>query len=212
MARTGWRVIAGVAVSGALLGACSSSGYHYVKSSEDHTYLKVPDGWKLYGESDVLKILFKNLSPAQREQRLDTSWQVAFDASPKPNLDKHIADAKAKDPVGIASVEELDFSTSDTVSTEGLRNYFFPIDQATQDGTGEVLNYEPVELDDGFHGIHLVANIQDTKGHVITFDQTSVVDQTTSKLYTLLITCGANCYEKHKDKIERVVNSWTVKS
>ena len=39
-----------LAVAGA---ACSSSGYHYVKNSDDRTYFKVPDGWKLYDEDEL---------------------------------------------------------------------------------------------------------------------------------------------------------------
>ena len=31
-----------------LAAACSGTGYTYVKNSDDQTYFKVPDKWKLY--------------------------------------------------------------------------------------------------------------------------------------------------------------------
>lgn len=201
-----------VALGGILLASCSSTGYHYLKSSEDRTYFKVPDEWRVFDEHEVIDSIGKQLSPRERQLRLDTSWQVGFDASKKPNLDKHIAAATAKRPVGLATVEELDFDASDTLSTEALRNFYFPIDQAFDQKTGEVVSYENLEPDGGFHGIHIVAEIDDEKGRTITFDQTSILDQAQSKLYTLLVTCSAHCYDHYQDKIERVVDSWTVRN
>jgi hypothetical protein len=197
-------------LGGVLLGACSGSGYHYVKSSEDRTYFKVPDEWKLYDEDQVLATLGKSLSPRQREVQLETAWHVAFDAADKPALNRHFLDPRARKPVGLASVEELDFDTSDQLSIQSLRNFYFEIDAALDNGSADVQLYEPLEVDGGFHGIHLIADIEDAQGRVLTFDQTSLLDQSTSKLYTLLVACSADCYEEHQDKIDRVVDSWTV--
>ncbi len=205
-------MVAGVVLGGVLLAACAGSGYHYVKSSEDRTYFKVPENWKLYDEDQVIKTLGHNLSPRQRKSQLDNAWHVGFDASSRPALGRHLLDARARNPVGLAAVEELDFDTADQLSINALRNFFVDIDTAIDQGSGEVLTYEPVERDGGFHGIHIVANVDDPKGRVMTFDQTSILDQATSKLYTLLVTCSANCYEHNKDKIERIVESWTVKA
>jgi hypothetical protein len=208
--RTGRWTASAIAVVGTLvLSACSGSGYHYVKNSEDKTYFKVPEGWRLYDEDEVIKELNKDLSPSQREQQAEDGWQVVFDASPKPTL-KHLGDVKAKNPIGLAFVDELSFDDSDQISIGALRNQFFDIDTGLDNGTGEVITYEPLALDGGFHGIHLVATMV-TDGGSVTFNQTSVVDQTTSKLFTLFISCSVTCYERHEDKIDRIVDSWTVK-
>src|SRR5262249_38825349 len=111
-------LVAAVAVAG-----CTSQ-YHYVKSSSDHTYFKVPSAWKLYNEKDILDGIGSNLTDAQRQQELDANWRVAFDASPKPSL-LHLGADGAKSPSGIAIVRTLDFDSADSLSLSALRNYFF---------------------------------------------------------------------------------------
>jgi len=206
-----WSIVALAALAAALLGtACSSTGYHYVKSSDDRTYFKVPEGWKLYDEDQLLKAYGKDLSPRQKASELDTAWQVAFDASPQPSLE-HLGDPKAKHPNGLAVVRELSFDAADTTSLVSLRNLFYDVDTAVQNEMGEIIAYEPLEPEGGFHGFHLVAEVDTADGTVVTLDQTSLVDQATSKVYTLLVTCDARCYDDNVDQIERVVGSWTVR-
>jgi len=193
-----------VAVAG-----CSSQ-YHYVKSSSDRTYFKVPSKWKLYNEKDILDGIGSNLTDAQRQQELNDNWRVAFDASPKPTL-RHLGADGAKDPSGIAVVRTLDFDSADSLSNSGLRNYFFDVDTALQNQTGEVVAYDDLAPDGGFHGSHLVANLTMTDGNVMTIDQTVLVDQATSKLYALLVSCSSVCYEHNSKQIKQVVDSWTVR-
>ena len=209
---TRWRRplgLAGVLVLVVLGAACSGSGYHYVKSSDDRTYFKVPDAWKLFDESQVLKELGKDLSPRERATERDTSWQVVFDASPRPSV-KHLGDPKAKHPNGIAVVRELSFDDADSLSLGSLRNLFFDVDTAVQNQMGEIRTYDQLEPDGGLHGFHLVADVDTAAGRVVTLDQTTLVDQSTSKVYTLLVTCDAACYSHNSDQIDRVVKSWTV--
>ena len=71
-------------------------------------------------------------------------------------------------------------------------------------------SYEPVELDGGFHGSHLVANLSNKKA-TLTVNQVAVFDQATSKVYAISIYCSTACYDKYESKIERVIDSWTVK-
>ena len=59
--------------------------------------------------------------------------------------------------------------------------------------------------------MHVVASIDDSKGHSATVDQTSVVDEATTKIYTLIVTCTSDCYDAHKSQIDNVVSSWTVR-
>jgi hypothetical protein len=207
--RRGVRLCAAVLLGPlALVGAaCSSTGYSYVKDSDDRTYFKVPDQWTLFDQD----ALVKGLSPRERDAALETSWQVGFDASPKPRLG-HLLDPSSKHPTGIASVEELDFDSSDNASLATLRNYFIDVDSALDAGQAEIVAYEPLEPDGGFRGFHLVFDLELDGGRTITFDQTTLMDQSSSKLYNLIITCGARCYADNQDKIERVVDSWTVEA
>jgi len=64
------RLVAGMAMVVAivvLLTGCGSSGFHYVKSSNYHTYFKVPENWKLFSQDDVLAAT-KDLTPEAAAQ------------------------------------------------------------------------------------------------------------------------------------------------
>jgi hypothetical protein len=195
-----------VLVLAVVAAACSSSGYHYVKNADDQTYFKVPDGWKLYDEDQ----LTARLTPRERDSVRETSWQVAFDASPRPSL-KHLLAPKTKHPNGYATVQQLDFNASDNISLSALRNFFFDIDTAVQNEVGSIVSYEQLEPEGGFRGFHLVAEVQTQDGDVVTVDQTMLLDQATSRLYALIVTCDAQCYDDNSDQIGRVVDSWTVR-
>jgi hypothetical protein len=199
-----------------VLSACGGGGYHYVQSSVQNAYLKVPSGWKLYGHQDLVK-LRTDLSQEQRAQVLDTSWQTAFDASADPSL-THIL-SRSADPAGLALIAPLSPKDSDGISDSALRNFFFDVDQADNDNRLTTLDYQIVDLSGGFHGVHLVARMVLGKatstnayeGQAITFDQTVLVDQARQHVYAVAVACSAKCYEKNSSKIDNVVDSWTVK-
>jgi hypothetical protein len=46
----------------------------------------------------------------------------------------------------------------------------------------------------------------------MTIDQTVLVDQATSKVYALLVSCSNVCYEHNSKQIKQVVDSWTVRA
>jgi len=194
-----------------LLAGCANSGYDYIKSSSDRTYFKVPSKWTLYDEKDLADRFNGDLTDSQRQQLLDDTWRVAFDASPKPTL-RHLLETNAKDPSGVALVRSLTFDDADSVSLGALRNYFFDVDTAMQDGTGDVVSYEDLKLDGGFRGSHLVANLTMADGGVMTIDQTVLLDQGTTKVYALIVSCSSDCYEHNSKQIKQVVDSWTVRA
>jgi hypothetical protein len=188
--------------------ACASSGFHYVKNSDDHTYFKVPESWKLYDEDAVLKA-DASLSQDERDAARETGWQTAFDGSPRPSL-RHVRKANTRYPTGEALVQELSAKAADSVSLESLRNLFFDIDGAQSGTPATVISYDLVDFDGGFHGSHLVARM--SKGKVsVTLNQMAVLDQDTSKVYALVVTCSTACYNRQQSKIEKIVDSWTVK-
>lgn len=200
--------ISAVLAAAVLVAGCGSS-FNYVKSSEDKTYFKVPKQWTLFDENALMDGSGGDLTRTERETELEQTWKVAFDAAPKPTL-RHLASARADHPSGLAVVRKLDFDASDAMSTSLLRNYFFDVDTALQDETGELVEYEELQLAGGFRGIRLVANLV-VNGKRMTIDQTAVVDQATSKLYALLLSCSNVCYDDNKGQISNVVDSWTVR-
>jgi hypothetical protein len=191
------------------LAACAGSGYNYVKSSEDKTYFKVPENWHLYDEESVLGALEGALSKDEIDERRDTMWTSVFDADPDPSLN-HVASRQPNYPVGRAIVQPLSPEASDGASLKSLRNLFFEVDSALDAGSASVRTYEPVELDGGFHGSHLVANLSNKKA-TLTVNQVAVFDQATSKVYAISIYCSTACYDKYESKIDTVIDSWTVR-
>jgi hypothetical protein len=210
--RSGWArgAVAALALAAPVgLAACAGTGYQYVKSSENHTYFKVPDNWKLYDEDAVLNALKSTLSSDEIDQARQTSWTTIFDASPQPSL-QHVANSGAPYPVGRAIVQTLSPDSADSVSLQSLRNLFFDVDTALNNGTAHVTSYDLVEFGSGFHGSHLVARI-DTKQGSVSFNQVAVIDQSSSKVYAISISCSTGCYDKYESKIDNVIDSWTVK-
>lgn len=189
---------------------CSGTGYHYVKSSGDRTYFRVPEKWRLFDEDTIVDHFGKDLTPDQRDDERSGIWQVAFDASPRPSLE-HLGDPGAVHPAGLAMVTELTPEDADQMSLQALRNYAFDVDQALDAGTGEVLEYEPIERAGGFHGVRLVARLGERGKRQVTMAQVSLVDQQTRKVYSLIVGCRSACYEEHHTAIDRVLDSWTVK-
>ncbi|MET0275529.1 MAG: hypothetical protein ABW211_01650 [Acidimicrobiia bacterium] len=203
-------LVAAVVACAVLLSACGSSGFHYVKSSEDKTYFKVPSNWKLYDNDALFEAAKADMTAADLESARQNQWAAIFDAHPKPAL-SHVTSRSPSFPVGRALVEKISAEAADGVSLSSLRNLFYNIDTKVQNETATVLTYEPVERDGGFHGSHLVATLKSSKGESV-LNQITLLDQATSKVYAIAIKCSTKCYEKNKSKIEQVIDSWTVKA
>jgi hypothetical protein len=187
--------------------ACAGSGFHYVKNSDDHTYFKVPDSWKLYREDAVLAAN-SSLTSDERSALRDSGWQTAFDADPRPSV-RHLRHADNRFPAGEALVQRLSASAADTMSLESLRNLFFDIDGTEKDPAATIVSYDPVSFDGGFHGSHVVARL--TKGtSSFTINQIAVLDSDTSKVYAIVVACSTSCYHREQTKIEKILDSWTV--
>ena len=196
-------------VAGALLlAACGSTGFHYVKSSEDRTFFKVPENWKLYDNDALLDAAKSDLSDDEIEQLRQTQWATIFDGHPSPSL-AHIANKAPNFPVGRALVQDLSPESADGVSMMSLRNLFYDVDAKIEKETAEVLSYEPVERDGGFHGSHLVVKLTTARGDIV-INQIALLDQGTTKVYALAVACSTECYDKNMSKIEQVIDSWTV--
>jgi hypothetical protein len=192
----------------AILAACSSSGFHYVQQSDEHTYFKVPESWKLFDENQMLAA-DRSLSKDERAAARDATSQTGFDANPKPSV-RHLLVTGTRYPAGQAIVATLTSSVADELSLKSLRNLFFDIDGTDESTGAKVLDYRPVKFDGGFRGSKLVAEL--TKGKKsFTVNQIAVVDQDTRKVYALIVTCTTTCYHTNQSKIDTVVDSWTVK-
>jgi hypothetical protein len=201
-----------VAAAAVTLSACTGSGYQYVKngSNGSGTYFKVPNAWRVYDENAFIRS--RHLSPTKAKAAKADSWTVAFDASSKPSL-KHFNQLATKEPFGIAEVRKLDPQERDSFSLMAMRNYFVPVDDLAQTG-GDVV---PLRLDDftrdgGFHGLRFTFEVTlPTEKESVTVDQVSIIDAGTKEVHFLAVSCSSSCYDRKKDTINKIVDSWTVK-
>ena len=120
----------------AVLSACGAPKYHYVKSTSDRTFMRVPSKWTLYDEDDLLAA--SEDSSESKEQFKKLTWSVAFDASPKPSLE-HIL-SHTNHPSGLAQVRTLLPEQRDSFKLADLRSLLLPFDPLSEEAQtlGEV--------------------------------------------------------------------------
>jgi hypothetical protein len=193
-----------------LLAACGGARYHYVKSSSNQTYMRVPSKWTLYDEDELLDNSEQSDEAKQQFKRL--SWSVAFDASPRPSLDHLLSGSDH--PTGLVQVRTLLPSERDSFSLADLRSLLLPVDplsdEAQLSGDVEVLETNDVTRD-GMHGSEMLLNLKTPEGDLVKWRQIAVVDSAVKKVHVLAVSCDAECYTANEDVITKVIDSWKVK-
>ncbi|MFP5376649.1 MAG: hypothetical protein ACLGIO_07710 [Acidimicrobiia bacterium] len=206
------RVVAAAAVAAALalaLGACGAPRYHYVKSTSDRTFVRVPSDWTLYDEDELLAS--SEESPESKEQFKELSWSVAFDASPKPSLD-HVLSV-ADHPTGLVQVRRLLPGQRDTFSLSDLRSLLLSFDPLSAEARlqGDVEVLESREVNRGhLNGSELLLNLKTSDG-LVKWRQIALVDAALTRVHVLAISCDDECYAANEGEIDKVVDSWKVR-
>lgn len=211
-----------VAVVCATLGAvtaCGSSGYTYVKNSDDKLYFKVPAEWERIDQVALDGEQFADPESATAKVQKALNWSIAYDADAKPSA-RHVFGPLAEEPVVYARVQRLPPDDRGAVSFDTMRDLLLPVTETARQGAMQqgvqLTGFEPlvddvINPEDGLRGVHLVFNYK-VGGVLQTFDQTVLSNDDASKVYLLLVRCSAKCYEERKDEIETVTESMTVKS
>ena len=208
--------VALIAALGVLGGACGSSGYAYVASSDHRAYFKIPDNWHFFDKRDLLVATGQSLSGAADQQ---IHWLIGFDGDPNPSVDHIIKIAQPiKYPALTAQVQTLPQQVRDTLSLSTLRNWVYPVDRLVQANDASILSYKDVSLPGGLHGSTMtfdvvlggVSNVQ-VNNQVIRVQQTAVIDPGTNNLYLFVVRCESHCFRDHGTVINQIVQSWTVK-
>ncbi len=196
---------------GAVLVGCAGSGFQYVSNPDLGVFFKLPAQWTVMDEDDLSG---REGSPPRRafgSDGRDSVWLVVFDAAPKPSLE-HFLDEDSTHPAGLAQARLLEPDERDRFSLASLRNEIIPLDDLAESSQDfRPLRQEEIELPDGTHGHRGVYLLSTRDGGSYTYDQTALVDATVRTAYVLAIGCGVDCYERHRDLIDAVVSSWTIK-
>ena len=203
-------VLAGVAVAAGLgLASCGGSGYEYVSNSDAGLYFRVPDSWAVM-----------EIDPAETG-RPDAvgdpvdAWARLIDRSPTPGPANFESPVPSY-PVGLAIVSAVpDLDSRDAINYATLRGLAYggtdPYAEAQVEGSNvQLVDLYDVPTADDVRGQRVVFTVQRDDGTYVTYDQTALVDNLTTEIYQLLLKCESTCYERNRDEIDDIVDSWTV--
>ena len=156
----------------------------------------------------------RHLSPTKAKAAKADSWTVAFDASSRPTLN-HFNQLATKQPFGIAEVRKLDPEEHDSFSLMAMRNYFVPVDDIAQSRrrrpqSRSASTNSPATAESTDRASRFEPSLPTDK-ETVTVDQVSIVDAGTKEVHFLAATCSSSCYDRKKDTINKIVDSWTVK-
>lgn len=192
------------------LAACGGPEYHYVKSSSDNTFVRVPSKWTLFDEDELLED--SDDSPETKSRFKELTWSVAFDAAPKPSLDHLLT--PSDHPTGLVQVRTLLPAQRDAFTLADLRSLLLPFDPLSEDaqatGDVEVLDAKEVRRPGGVHGSELLLNLRSEDNKLVKWRQVALTDSEITKVHVLAISCDEDCYTANEGVIDRVVDSWKV--
>ncbi|MDQ6726607.1 MAG: hypothetical protein M3066_10640 [Actinomycetota bacterium] len=218
-----------------ILSGCGSSQFQYVANSTSQTYLKVPRDWRRFNQQELTGAELSAAREANQPSSLidilvnrQYQWRVAFDADPAPSVDHTLS--LVDDPVVEVSVRQLEAAEREQVSLASLRNVVINYDAQKQMAADTLAassvgvngsttaNFRPIDetelnLPNGVHGVHLRYVLRpDTSSSFYAFDQTTLVDARSQRLYVLLIRSSESQFLLHNALFTEISKSFTVKA
>jgi|HubBroStandDraft_3_1064219.scaffolds.fasta_scaffold254108_1 hypothetical protein len=205
-----WVVLLGLAVAG-----CAAPQFTYVTNSSQHTYFKVPSGWRQISAGALAAAVNGGSSKPQAGV-----WTVGYDGSTQPEAN-HVLGAENQQPFAYSVVAAVNQTTTNELSYNDLRDFFLPVTSAARSSAAKsgfpLTNFKLItdsmlELSQGVHGVREIYDYSYPDGSVNTFDQVALTNADDTEVYLLLVHCLASCYSKHQSEIDTVMKSFTVRS
>jgi hypothetical protein len=203
-------VLLGLAVAG-----CAAPQFTYVTNSGQHTYFKVPSGWRQISPGALAGAVNGGNPKPQAGV-----WTVGYDGSPRPEAD-HVLGAENEQPFAYSVVAAVNQTTTNELSYNDLRDFFLPVTAAARSSAAQsgfpltnfkLIGNSMLELAQGVHGVREIYDYSYPDGSVNTFDQVALTNADDTEVYLLLVHCLASCYSKHQGEIDTVMKSFTVRS
>lgn len=205
-----WMVLLALTVAG-----CAAPQFTYVTNSSQHTYFKVPSGWRQISAGALAAAVNGGSSKPQAGV-----WTVGFDGSTQPEAD-HVLGAANQQPFAYSVVAAVNQTTTNELSYNDLRDFFLPVTAAARASAAKsgfpltnfrLIGDSMLELAQGVHGVREIYDYSYPDGSVNTFDQVALTNADDTEVYLLLVHCLASCYSKHQSEIDTVMTSFTVRS
>lgn len=195
-----------------LITGCAAPQFTYVTNSSQHTYFKVPGGWRQIANSA--------LYAAVKSKPQTGVWSVGYDGDIRPAAG-HVLDATDAAPFVYSVVAPLNQATTNSLSYNQLRDFFLPVtaaDRATAAKSGfpltnfHLMRDSTLTLPQGVHGVRVTFEYTYPGVGINTFDQVALTNADDTEVYLLLVHCLASCYSKNQSEIDTVMRSFTVRS
>lgn len=211
----GSKAILVFALAAALAGCSGVSGFQYLshrQSSGSDLYFKVPSGWTVFDQHQLIEQANGPLNKSQLQQIAGSGWLETFVGSSPATVAQSTL-INGSHPSGIVEARPLSPNEQDSLSLSSLRTELLPSDPLNPPSPDpyQVLSYSTFTRSGGLRGNKMVVNIKDQNGAVSTFSQVAMVDGHTEWLYLIAVSCKASCYAANHGSISQVINSWNVK-
>jgi hypothetical protein len=202
--------------AGVILAGCGSlSGYQYLhhrQSSGSLLYFKLPSGWTVFDQQQIIDAANGQLNKSQVQQIEGSGWLTTFVGSSRASVAESTL-INGSSPSGIVEARQLSAQDQDNMSFSTLRTELLPSDPINPPNPNpyQVLSYSTFTRPGGLRGNKMVVDIKDQSGAVSTFNQVAMVDSQTEWLYLIAVSCKASCYAANQGLINQVIESWNVK-
>jgi hypothetical protein len=204
------RSLLGIIVLAAVAAGCGRSGHQFIENEDLGVFAKLPDGWAVFDEEDLLASTDDEVTDLELERVSSRLWFRGFHSGDDPAAED-VFDLTASEPRGFVQIRQLSTSEREQVNLTAMRGFDPSSPPSSETGTSvEVISDEPAEFDGGYHGVHTVFAM--TEGdEVALVDQTALLNSTNSTLYMFVVGCDEQCFlETYKDDINEIVDSWTI--
>jgi len=216
-ARSIMKGVIGIPVLAAVLSSCLGVRYDYISHTTaggGDTYLRIPQGWTVYDQSQIYGGQKSRVSSAKLNQIESVSWTDIFTPNGSRLFDPKLGFGSNR-PVGVVDAVELTGSTRQNFSLASLRTLILPTDPLGGSSGGyhyKVTAYKEFTRASGFRGSSMTVRITPPSGPVSVLTQDAVVDAGTNWVYFVGVGCTARCFSAYQSSISAIVNSWNVKA
>ncbi len=196
-----------------LASGCATPSHTYVGSSRYKMVFRVPSTWKSYSARDLGLVLGTAQDPTFGSTY---PFLAGFDAEPSPEVTDLTAPGRLlNQPAVLSWIRKLPYGAHDQLSLQALRNVYYNVDQALDQGIATQVAYSAFTLPGGYWGNRtrfIVQGQTPTSGGNLEVSQIAATDQRAQYEYVLIVSCSPDCFSRNRTAIDDILSSWRLKA